>query len=67
MTDQKLREEKMRTKWEYHVQVLWEQGDDEIAFLKNAGEEGWQLVAVDRHLPDGIGTKFYFKREIERG
>jgi hypothetical protein len=51
----------MRT-WDYRKLALNEapRGRDEIDLLRDAGEEGWELVAV---LPNCVA---YLKREVEQ-
>jgi hypothetical protein len=56
-----LRQERQVRRWEYKKLVLNEapRRGDEIDLLCDAGEEGWELVAV---LPNGVA---YMKREVE--
>jgi hypothetical protein len=56
-----LRQERQVRRWEYKKLVLNEapRRGDEIDLLCDAGEEGWELVAVQ---PNGVA---YMKREVE--
>jgi len=62
----------MGTKWEYYVTTLdkkykyisYENVDDEqvMRWLTTNGNQGWELVAVDRNPDDG-SQRQYFKRK----
>ena len=58
----------MKKKFEYKIAKkatrLGSLVNDEMEFLNNMGEHGWELLFIKQNIIVNLPYKFYFKREI---